>query len=519
MNRKRADIFGSSHCLFALLSVLAVWWLTSMLYMATPLYYDDLQYHHYTPERYGDFIRFMVTFDSPRLLNLLFPVFLHVLPKSAVNIASATLWSLSILLACRCCGMRLSRFSRVAAMIFALEFFMPWDNGMTCMIYTLNYVWSLPLAIGVIICFCDKKRSDSRVRLLWLAIVGFCAGWIQEGESLPIVCGTIVWCIVNRTTLSRHQRWLLIPMIVSCLSLMIASSFSRYTHGNVPYDTLKQPLSMLVYVTLTRTYGTVAVTILLLGALMRREWRRRLWNARSGPLPILLTAMYISTAIGVALWVMGTHLSWFPQLLAIMSAMTIANILWPGVIIKNRIAGYIAATIIMIPVVISLVSAISFTRRESKNLHAIEKMYLEGDSTSDFYELTPQTRLPLAAWNKLGVANIYNSPWMWRIHSLHYAHRVKDMPIPAELRGITQTRLRKVPGDNPLYSFGDLLVMADDGSREAINLTVTYRYGVRKTTMFSLSPFIADDGGRWIYAVKDATDPQSRWVSITEINR
>lgn len=519
MSKKCVDLFRGHHSLLALLSILAVWGLTAVLYLVTPLYYDDLQYYPYTLQHYGDFITFMFTLDSPRMLNLLFPLFLHVLPKCVVNIVSATFWALSIVLVCRCCGTRLCRFTRVAAIILALEFFMPWDNGMTCIIFTLNYVWSLPLAIGVIICFCDEKATGSPLRLLPLAILGFCAGCIQEGESLPVICGIAVWCVVNRTGLTRRRLWLVTPMVVSCLSLIIASSFSRYSHGNVPYDIFGQPLSMLVYVVATRMYGTVAVTLLLLALLLRGEGRVKLWSARRGPLPILLTAMYASTAIGIALWVMGTHLSWFPQLFAIMSALTIINTMWPRPVIKNRACGYTVAAIIMALVVASLVSAISFTRREAKRLHVIEEIYLKDGSSDKFYEFTPQTRLPMVAWNKLGVAKIYNSAWMWRIHSLHYGGRVKDLPVPAGLRGVTYRNLLKLSGNSPLYAYGDLLVMPDDGTRDNITLTVTYRYGVRKTTQFNLSPFTADDGSRWIYAVNDATDPQSRWVPIVEINR
>lgn len=519
MSDRRTDIPHRHASIFALLSISAVWILTSMLYLVTPLYYDDIQYQPFTTQHYGDFISFMFTRDSPRMLNLMFPVFLHALPKSVVNILSAILWALSIVLVCRCSGIRLKRFTRVAATIFAMELFLPWDNGMTCIIFTLNYVWSLPLAIGVIICFCEEKTTKSITRLLPLAILGFCAGWIQESESLPILCGIMVWCAVNRTTLSRRRLWIAVPMIVSCLSLIAVSSFSRYSHSNLPHDTFGQPLSMLVYVTLTRSSGMIAVTLLLHALLLRREYRMRLWRSRRGPLPILLTAMYASSAIGIALWVMGTHLFWFSQLFAIMSAMTIINVSWQKPFIKNLTVGYIAASIIMILVLVHLISAIMFTRREAVNLRIIEETYLKTDSPDRFYDMTPQTRLPLTAWNKLGVANIYNVSWMWRIHSLHFSHRVKDLPVPADLRHISIAGLRKVPGDSPLYHYGDLLVMPDDGTRGAINLTITYRYGVRKTARFNLSPFAADDGGRWIYAVNDAADPQSRWIAISEINR
>lgn len=505
--------------LFALRSILSVWALSSTLYLVTPLFCDDILYQPYTPQRYGDFISFMFTYDSPRMLNLMFPVFLHTLPKTAVNLLSGTLWALSIILMCRCSGTRLNRYTRMAALIFALEFFLPWDNGMTCIIFTLNYIYSLPLAIGVIICFCDEKPVGSFHRLLLLATLGFCAGWIQESESLPIICGIAVWCVLNRTAISRRRLWIAIPMTISCLSLIIVSSFGRYTHSNVSLASFNQPLSMLIYVTLTRTYGMVAVTLLLLALLTRRKFRMRLWRARRGPLPILLTAMYASTAVGITLWNMGTHLSWFPQLFAILSAMTIINIVWQKPLIKNRAGGLAVGAVIMAIVITNLVTAIRFTRNEARNLHLIENTYLKTDSPDKFHKLTPQTRLPLAAWNKLGIANIYNTTWMWRVHSLHYGQRVKELPIPSELSRITPSVLRKVPGDSPLYRFGDLLVMPDDGTRGPINLTVTYRYGVRKTSQFNLSPFIADNGARWIYAVNETTDPQSRWIAITEINR
>lgn len=505
--------------LFALLSILAVWVLSSMLYLVTPLFYDDVQYLHFTPQHYGDFISFMISYDSPRMLNLLFPVFLHTLPKTVVNLLAGTLWTLSIILMCRCSGMRLNRYTRMAALILAMEFLLPWDNGMTCIIFTLNYIYSLPFAIGVIICFCDGKPVGSFPRLLLLAILGFCAGWIQESESFPIICGIAVWRALNRTAISRRRLWIAIPMVVSCLSLIIVSSFGRYTHSNVSFDSFNQPLSMLIYVTLTRTYGTVIVTLLLLALLAHRKFRMRLWLARRGPLPILLTAMYVSTAIGITLWNMGTHLSWFPQLFAILSAMTIINIVWQKPLIKNRAGGLAVGAVIMAIAITNLVTAVRFTRNEARNLHIIENTYLKADSPDKFYELTPQTRLPLAAWNKLGVANIYNTTWMWRVHSLHYSQRVKELPVPSELSRITPSVLQKVPGNSPLYRFGDLLVMPDDGTRKPIILTVTYRYGVRKTMRFNISPFIADNGGRWIYVVNETTDIQSRWIAITEINR
>lgn len=493
--------------------------LTALLYNVTPLFNDDLHYSVYTLERYEEFIEMMFSVDSPRLLNLMFPVFLHVIPKWVIDVAAGALWGTTIWMSAKCTGYQANGLTRIAIAVFALTFFLPWDNGMTCIIYSLNYVWPLPLVLGVIIAFFKVDGSKTRLRLAGLAVLGVCTGLTQEGGSLPIVCGIAVWWIINRQSLSRRQKWLTASLTISCVTLIIVSVYSRYMPHNLILCKEYLTLKAIVYLTLTRYYCTIAVTLLLFGMLMSRRLRARLHNARRGELPLLLTAMYASTAVGIYFCFMGTHLSWYPQFFAIISGLKLVNVAMPNPVITNKIADRTIATAIIAMVVMNLATATKFTYNESQTLAKIEKEYLEADSSNRFYDITTQRHLPLMGWNKLSIANVYCNDWLWSVHCRHYLGRHKDKPIPTELRHITAKDVDKVAGDSPLFSYNGLYVMPDDGSRQEMTLIITYKYGVRKKAKFKPVPFTADNGEKWLYATDNISSIRNRWVTVKEINR
>lgn len=489
--------------------------LTFLLLRVTLPYHDDILYaSSFNFPSYTDYISNLVATDSPRLFNILFPFILGDLPKWVNDVISASAFVIAVFLTLRIAGVSRSRYLRVALIILIMEVALPWDNGMTCTIFLTNYIWSLPLVAGFVCCYFSQ-----RVPNILLVLLGALTGWAQEGESLPLLIGVLAWCIVNRRFPSPRQWCLIAPLTLMCAALIVLGIFGRYTQPNVVPNLLNQSLATLIHVSITKLNGTLAVTLLLLISAIFRSTRRRLWILRRGALPIMLAAMYSSYLVGLSLWDMGDRLTWFPQFFAIVSGAVVVNGLWPKVAISNRKTAISITVAILALIVVHLVSAILVTRKISRLTHVIERDYLAADSQSPFFEMIPPTRLPLLAWNKLGVADITINWWMWGVHSNHFAGHRKPYPVPSELCHITLANLVKIPGDNPLYLYDGLYVIPGDYSGETLEATVKFSLGVDRKMTFNLSPFTAADGTRWVYAVPDISDPQTRWIPIKEINQ
>lgn len=488
-----------------------------LLYFTLP-YHDDIIYS--SVSKYPSFSAYLVsyvTFDSPRFFNLLFPFIMQSMPKWTANLLTALTFTLSIMMVAKVAGISTRRFLRIGIIILFMEFALPWDNGMTCTIFSTNYIWPLPLVLSFIICFTNKEYSK-KIHPAILVLIGLITGWAQEGESLPLLIGILSWCAMNRRWPTKRQLCLSIPLAITCVTIIITSIWTRYAKQDVNPSLFSQPISQLVYISMTMLNGTLIMSAIIGVMALFRKTRKRLWEMREGPMVITLAAMYTSYVVGLALWQMGERLTWYPQFFAILAGAIILNNLWMKPIVTNRKTSLAVTSLITAFVSCHLISAAIITRKISHLTNIIQEEYLAQDSSDPLYEMVPITRLPVMAWNKLGVADITVNRWTWSVHSHHFAGKMKPFPAPDELRNVTPLNITKVPGDSPLYRYKDLLLMADDGTRGELVVKVEFRFGVDRRIALNLTPFTADDGKRWIYAFSPISDIQTRWIPITEIN-
>lgn len=496
--------------------------LTFLLLRATLPYHDDILYFSVIRfQSYHDFLSYMVSSDSPRLFNIFFPFIIGTIPKWIADMITSAAFIAAIIFTAKTAGIRTDRYVRIAFIVALAELFLPWDYGMTSTIYSTNYIWSLPLAIGFILLFVtpSRKNADRFTTKCLLVILGLCCGWAQEGESLPILIGVGCWLAVNPRRLTSRQLLLVIPMAFSTLSIIIVGLFGRYTRPEVTTNILNQSFPLLIYILITKLNGTLAVTAILLCAILTRSGRVKLWACRKGALPVTLGAMYASCVVGLTLWTMGDHLTWFSQFFAISAGTIILNALFPKPILPS-----IPATILIIAttatITAHLITAITITRKATAIAKDIADQYLIADSESPFYLTLSPFEIPILAWNKLGVTELTHNQGLWKVFCRHHAKKVKPYPVPVELKDIKLDETHKVAGANPLFSYKGHYVMPDTSHNDdTIALTATFKIGVRQRLIFNLSPFTATDGARWLYAVPDFPNSQTRWIPIIEINQ
>jgi hypothetical protein len=504
----------------------AAWWaiaatgvMTMIIFMATPPYWDDeffrwlmsllgMNGYGQIAERYGLYVERMVAYDSPRMLNLLFPLFILAIPRWLMSIATALLWTWSLALTCRVAGIGLRSPLRVAAVIAVMELLMPWDNGMTCLIFAINYVWPLPLALLAMRWFTGRAPSTTVAAVTALAV-----GWTQEGLGLPLIAGMAMWFAVNRRWPSRGQLAIMGAMALGTGGVIAVSAFGRYKSVTDMLDI--QPFKQYVYLLVARLPLVTASLVAVAATSLSRAGRARLKALSGGVLPLTLTAMSVSAAVGLSLWIMGDRLLWFPEFFAAVSLAVIVNSLVPGGIIGPTRAGRLLTASLLSIVAIHLVAAAAFACDVSYRLRDTDNRYAAGCRT-----FAPAiSSIPLPVWNKTGAAVVFNQQVPWAIHraALTGAPERRPLPVPAELEGL-DGHLAKVAGDNHLYLSDGHWVMPDDGTRANLSAVITYSHGPRMLAALPVAPFTDRHGRRWLYVVRPLDTPQRRWCRIISVD-
>ncbi len=511
--------------------------LTALMYNFSPYIADDLMHINHWQihlannnenlwQAFGEYIRYHINVDSPRFFNSLLPIFLCGMPKWIVDCLMGVMWGITIILSCRLILIWNRRHIRTSILILMLVMFLPWDDCMISIAFSANYMWSLPLILLFLICLTDKTTN---INPTFLIIIGLLTGWNHEAESLPLLIGATSWFIINRLRPSKKQLCLLVPMVIALtalLSILLTHRFSSQIESSTNFK-------LAIYILATKMPLTALTTATVAVMATFQSGRSKLANLKSSVLPISFVAMLAAACIGLMYWYHGERTCWYPEFFATLSLLILLNEIHPKPIINQSKTAWIIAIGISLTTIVHLITANIYIHKIGKQIENINDNYICGKSPNIFHELTHPSQTPLLAWNKLGITTVYTNNFRWYWQCRLYSETSIDYPIPAELKDVSINTLAKVPGNNPYYSFNGILVRPYDPKaaqpvqdktkiydygKRVCRATLSYSLGAKRSIALNLSPFTANDGTRWLYAVPNYTDAQSRFCDIIEIN-
>lgn len=318
---------GSNTLLFALVALLF-----GCLYQVSTPMIDDYWFSegsrglHGLAEKLawlGDIWQSRRLTDTWRLANVIGPVFLVILPRLVFSVCTA----LMIFAALRCGGLIIvPRRGSMRPWLWATAFvfYLPWYDGMMCVMFAVNYVWTTALVLAVVWwLLCPGNAAGSRLSLPAVA-VAFMAGWFHEGLSFPVLCGgfaMLSWEWLQTRRASRSRIVLLLAVLAGFSMVLTAASFwSR--EGGTESLLHVMPLREAIL----QTGPSLAAACVYLATLSAAVARRRRAGARR--LFALLTEadVFFVGAVSSALFLElryfgGARLGWAPELFAILGSL------------------------------------------------------------------------------------------------------------------------------------------------------------------------------------------------------
>ncbi|MCC8175916.1 MAG: DUF6056 family protein [Bacteroidales bacterium] len=497
------------------IAVILIWgW-----YQVTPYYCDDFWIGmdwlngRANWNNYGTFLHWLTTEDSPRLFNFLFPVFLGYIPKWLFNICTGGIWFLSFWLMLKIIGIEGKRPLWTLGLILSIMLCLPWRiDSITCVIYSTNYVWTMPLLFGSIWLFIHPHKTPWPL----LSLLGFVSGWAQECIAWPLMGGILCYYLFNRKDTNKPQLAISLGLLAGIIFLTILSYAPRYEGTGALEGLLINPKIILVGLVTVNYLPLIACIVLLMG-LCNNRLRYLLWKQRKELLPILVGATIIATIMGSCLWLFGERTTWYAQLLGIMLIAYLINLYIPKPIIKVKAVAVILGVVGVGFLVVHMVAAIIFTYQQAQIWQKIDNEYLKADTGNKYFDIPAPQSIPWLVYNKGSIAleGVREFDWTWR--SKFYTGKVMPSPIPMTLKNIDPEELTKVPGNNPFFWYRKHLVVTPTKQRPD-KVAVTYSIGMKQEVPTNYTPFTTQNGKDYFYVTLYTPEIMFPWKSIIQVN-
>lgn len=309
--------------------------LDDLLYMAkvTPLSFNNLKTAFESAFLY----------DNIRLGNDLFTAGLHLLPKTVSDIISAIFTFMVLMSPIYMCGITRSNSILGYLMVGALIFLLPWGDHMaTSVIFRLNYIWPVAFIFLWTILFLKSHKTTA-----WYIILSILVGMMHEGASLPLMCGSVAYVILNRNKTSISQ-YAMIAGLCTGIAILLLAPCTMYRSTITAQGTLLRPLDFYIHMLLLYGNGIIACIVILSVGIS--TGRLSLKECLQSKYFIFFVASISGYAIGIYAPT-GTRVMWYPQLFALTASFGYLATMFP--LIRAKCTG--------IKTIIALVSIAQLT--------------------------------------------------------------------------------------------------------------------------------------------------------------
>ncbi len=491
------------------------------LYQVMPYYCDDYWIGlnwiegRANWDNYPLFLNWLTTEDSPRFFNFLFPIFLGYIPKWLLNIATGLFWFIAFWLVLRIVGIDLRRPLWTIVILIGLMLCLPWnEDAMLGVVYSTNYVWTLPLLLGSMWCYIHSQKHQKK----WILILFFLTGWAQELIAVPLICGCITWLIINRKGRTKWRFALLGSAIFGLCIIIVGSIVARYANVLDNPAALGLSFRMFVYGAVFLNYLAVLGLIMFVAFIIFPHGRKLLKLHRNGIWPMLIGALLPSFIIGSCLFGFGARITWYPQILGLLTLGYLFNLLRPKPIIRSVSITFVIGIVGCGLLFAHLFGSIILTYKQAKMWDVVNKEYLQGHSENVFYDIPTPWSTPWIVYNKAPLSFDGNLIYLWRWKAVFYANEFRMPPVPIELRSINYNIIEKVAGNNPFYLYNNCLIVPESVSELPDYVIIKFNPFIRKSTLLMYTPFTTKEGYSFLLATPSCFDIQMPWNKYRAID-
>ncbi|MCC8038561.1 MAG: DUF6056 family protein [Bacteroidales bacterium] len=516
-----------TYALLLVATILFCWW-----YWVAPYYCDDWVFaigqqdwlqgslwhdhldacgrEHYSWDWWVDRNKWIIMADSPRLFQFLMPGLMWF-PSGVNDFVTTILFFSAFMLILNTFKINAPRYNRIGLLLLALLLFLPWENGMTCLIFTENYVWPcLPLALFL---YGFKNKKD--IKLIWLILAGIFAGWSNEMAGCALFGGCIICAILWKDGRGKTLA-MGVSALVPALCIYLSEIFNRQagdTEIMLFYGYMGSAKQMAYF-------WITGAPWLLLGVIASViSWLRKGPRGKIDKMWVLLLCAALGCGLqGAVVAILGPRTMWFCKFFSILLCAYIVNRLWPSSIIKRKGVGITLWLLLLSIVVVNFVAGIVETRKMVKEEETIMATYMQQPKGSPFVNMEASRRSSILAFNRLAYWDCArHNAWCWRTTCAWTGHHYLyvNRPVPAVLQDFNITNAKKIAGENPLYEYKGWLVA--DSTFEDCEVVIDYYWHRKKRESYHTA-FTATDGNRWSFVDFDGADVYARWGKIKRID-
>lgn len=327
--------------------------------------------------------------DSWRFANLLGPFFLVLFPRFVFSLLTAGIVFVTLFIS-RKIITPISFSIRSWLLLAAYVFYLPWYDGILCIMFALNYVWATALTVTVIFLFFRAELCEVRRRKIMIAgVFGICflTGWIHEGFSLPLICGCIASMVYTILCGERigHVRIIMILMLMAGFGMVLSSPSFWHREGVAENKLLLMPFNELLMQLGPSLFAVIIYLVTLCLAILRRVPLYGKWQLYR---VVRFEDVFFLGSIASALFVElmyfgGARLGWATELFAILATLR----LWGEWNFRLRLPWRMLwILIIIVFIIFNLLSAIRLQLKLKREFYEIVALYEDSRDGTVYYD-------------------------------------------------------------------------------------------------------------------------------------
>lgn len=250
-------------------------------------------------------------YHPPRIGNTIGPLMLF-LPRWIPSVISGIGVALCLLTMMLLAGIKQGQTFKLILLSFLFVFGIDWQNHMFCLLYSFNYVLTIPIFLIAIYLF----LRDKPLKVAYAIPLGIILGLWHEAFALSFIIPSLVLMLMRKVF---RTRWRFILVGATCLGVLIYFCFPSVWVRTSNEIHISTGLAYLIY--LYSWYFAVAALIV---CALRKQWRSvvtsplALYTVFAGiiTIPLVIRTSYVRIAMPA-------------MVLAIILLVRIFNLWWP----------------------------------------------------------------------------------------------------------------------------------------------------------------------------------------------
>lgn len=429
----------------------------------TPRSVDDIWYLENSMGHKGSWDYFWSTvlncwqhwqYDTGRLSNMAAAPFLALFPQWIyAALTSIGIWITYL------GGPILSKsnfFSYSAAVwIVVITFIFPWFDFMFGIIFSINYVWTIALAVIYFYWFFKDydKQTLSLLQKILLFVLSFILGWWHEGFSVPLIAAIATYFIIRKKFPDRTRLLMITGLFLGILMIVIMPAFWVQIHSR---DSIM--IKSVLWETLV---GTVFICMFYLYLLIfiisicQANVRNELTQNRNRLLAFF-SAILIYGIIGSAIYFKyytGPRVGCYVQIISSFGLICIVKFFRTPRFLNKAYLKTSAVYITFLFSAVNLLSSIVIQQKLTNEFHDVMSLYSKSIISNDGVVFYDQTQRQLGLDLFKPSYKVLNTPYGLK-HGLEYA---KIIPKSLENFNPASTEISKCT-DNGLFIFKNLVL-------------------------------------------------------------